>query len=128
MLKAAIIRALRSKAFHLALQTTIISGFGTILISVIIYCAAEATIKGQLDSSVKSEQAEIMGDSNGMESGIVDSIHEELKDSSGLFYALISPSGKTLAGNLSMPILLLKKLNHISAGYETRLIAAIRNP
>ena len=112
MLKAAIIRALRSKAFHLALQTTIISGFGTILISVIIYCAAEATIKGQLDSSVKSEQAEIMGDSNGTESGIVDSIHEELKDSSGLFYALISPSGKTLAGNLSMPILLLKKLNH----------------
>ena len=112
MLKAAIIRALRSKAFQLTLQTTIISGLGAILISVVIYYAAETTIKGQLDSSVKSEQAEIMADSNGTEAGIVNSIHEELRDSSGLFYALLNPSSKVLAGNLDMPAIFLKRLNH----------------
>lgn len=112
MPKTVLIRALRSKAFQLALQTTIISGLGTILIAVIIYYAAETTIKGQLDSSVKSEQAEIMADSDGTEAGIVDSIHEELKDSSGLFYALLTPSRKVLAGNLHIKISFLQKLNH----------------
>ena len=112
MLKAVVIRVLRSKAFQLALQTTIISGLGAIFISVIIYYTAERTIKGQLDSSVKSEQAEIMADSDGTEAGIVDSIHEELKDSSGLFYALITPSNKLLAGNLNIKAALLQRLNH----------------
>ncbi len=111
MFKIAIIRTLRSQAFQLALRATVISGFGAILIAFVIYYTAEATIKGQLESSVKSEQAEILADANGTESGIVDSIHEELKDSSGLFYALITPTGRVLAGNLDVPTSLLKKLN-----------------
>ncbi|OYY02818.1 MAG: hypothetical protein B7Y73_08225 [Acidocella sp. 35-58-6] len=111
MPKPMILRALRSKAFQLALQTTIISGLGAVIISAVIYYAAETTIKGQLDSAVKSEQAEIMSDSSGTEADIEASIHDELNDSSGLFYALLGPSGKLLVGNVDVSGALIKKLN-----------------
>ncbi|OYV34307.1 MAG: hypothetical protein B7Z81_10260 [Acidocella sp. 20-61-6] len=111
MPKLMILRAFQSKAFQLALQTTIISGLGAVVISAVIYYAAETTIKGQLDSAVKSEQAEIMADSSGAEPDIEASIRDELKDSSGLFYALLQPSGKTLVGNVAVPASLIKNLN-----------------
>lgn len=109
MSNRAIVRLLRSKAFRLSLQSTIISGVGALIVSAAIYYAAESTIRRELDTTVKNERGEIISGANAGNEQIENNVRKELHDASGTFYALVLPSGKMLVGNLNIPLSVMMK-------------------
>ncbi len=106
---------LKSTAFRLSLQSTVISGASAMIISSVIYYAAGSAIRRELDRTIKNEQMEIVSGSEGGTGGVAQSIADELSESNRTFYALLSPSGGMLAGNLRIPPALLARWQ----GYET---------
>lgn len=101
MFKQAIIRLLRTSGFRLALQSTALSIFGALIVFTIIYRAAQATVRAELDATVASEQADVISDA-GDHSSIAQSVADATSESQGTFYALTGPDGGMLAGNLKI--------------------------
>ncbi len=105
---------LRSNAFRLALQSTILSVFGAFIISLSIYYASISKIRRDLDLTLKNEQLEIAADSKDGEN-LKDAVQDEIRDESGTFYTVYTSHGKQFDGNLHIPFSLLLRWH----GYKT---------
>jgi signal transduction histidine kinase len=99
MLKHAGIRLLRISGFRLALQSAALSIFGALIVFGVIYHASEVTVRSELDSTVASEQADVMSDAHD-DGSILKSVQVATAEGEGTFYALTGPDGNLLAGNL----------------------------
>ena len=99
MFKHAGTRLLRTSGFRLALQSAALSIFGALIVFAIIYHASQVTVRSELDSTVASEQADVMSDAHD-DGSILKSIQVATAESEGTFYALTGPDGGLLAGNL----------------------------
>lgn len=91
---------LRTSSFRLALQNALLSTFGAIIVFAIILGASRNAITSELDSTVLSEQADVIADARDEDSSMLASVQEATRESDGTFYALTGPGGIVLAGNL----------------------------
>jgi signal transduction histidine kinase len=94
---------LRTSSFRLALQSAALSAFGAILVFAIIFNASENTVRGEIDSTVASDAADVISDSREDGVSLLKSVQDETAESVGTFYALTGPDGAELAGNLTIP-------------------------
>ena len=99
MFKYAATRLLRTSGFRLVLQSAALSIFGALIVFAIIYHASQATIRAELDSTVASEEADVISDAHD-DGSILKSVQVATAESEGTFYALTGPNGDLLAGNL----------------------------
>ena len=105
---------LRSNAFRLAMQSSILSVLGAFAISLSIYYASVSKIRRDIDITLKNEQLEITADSKDGER-LKDAVQDEIRDESGTFYAVYTSHGKTLIENIHIPFSLVQRWH----GYKT---------
>lgn len=101
MTKSPPLRLFGTTSFRLAIQSAILSAFGALLVFGIIYHASESAVRAELDATVASEVADVLSDARDNGS-LAKSVAVATAESAGTFYALISPDGSRLAGNLTM--------------------------
>ena len=101
MLRDAVTRITRTSSFRLALQSAALSVFGAIIVFAIIYRASETTVRSEIEATVTSEQADVVSDAKD-DASIIKAVQVSTAESDGTFYALMSPNGTLLAGNLTL--------------------------
>lgn len=97
-----ITRLLRTSGFRFAMQSAALSMFGAIIAFGIIYRAAEDTVRNELDSTVISEQADIISDTQEDHKSIIASVEDAIGDADGTFYAFTTADHRPLTGNLAI--------------------------
>jgi signal transduction histidine kinase len=95
-------RLLRSSSFRLALQAAALSAAGALIVFVIIYNAAQGTVRAAIDATVAGEQSDILSDVQNDHKPMIQSVREAVDASAGTFYALTAPDGAMRAGNFTV--------------------------
>jgi signal transduction histidine kinase len=78
----------------------ILSAVGAVVVFILIFRAAQTTVRVEIESTVLSEQQGILAGSEDQAS-LVAAIQSSMKESAGTFYALTAPNGAMISGNLA---------------------------